>query len=157
MITEQQVDIEKLSALYDRIYDIADRLIKKHNPCNICIKNNKILCTYYTIDKHDEFYLPQNKLCCLYCSKGYWSKEGCTVKALGCKLFLCQVVKNKVLKKRFQKLREYGRKHLNFDYWDENWKQSYNYSIVDKYYISKKDWLKQLEKSYGKQSIYCLV
>ena len=31
-------DIEKLSALYDRIYDIADRLIKKHNPCNIHTK-----------------------------------------------------------------------------------------------------------------------
>ncbi len=136
----------ELSALYDRIYDIADRLIKKYNPCNICIKNNKTLCTYYTIDKHDEFYLPQNKLCCLYCSKGYWSKRGCTVKSLGCKLFLCQAITNKILKRRFKKLREYSRKHLNFTYNNSSWgNQIFTYSVVDKYYTPKEDWLKLMK------------
>ena len=141
--TERHID--ELSKLYDRIYNIADRLIKKHNPCKIRIKNNKILCAYYTTDKNNEFYLPQNKLCCLYCNKGYWSKEGCTVKALGCKLFLCQAVKNKILKKRFEKLRDYCSKYLSFNYRHIDGLLE-RYSIVRKYHLSKEDWLKQYKK-----------
>ena len=30
---------KELSVLYDRLYDIADKQIKRHNPCNIHTKN----------------------------------------------------------------------------------------------------------------------
>ena len=76
------VDVEQLSALYDRIYDIADRLFKKYNPCNIQVKDNKTKC----ISRRYKC----NYLCCTYydgqCE--HW-ENGCTVKCLACKLFVC--------------------------------------------------------------------
>jgi len=151
MITAEldtKLSVKELSALYDRIYDIADRLIKKHNPCNIHTEiqphhlyptklEKETVCMSYSI----------NSLCCSGCK--YWDK-GCTVKSLGCKLFLCQCVTNKILQERFRKLREYGRKHLNFTYCDVNWgNQTFTYSVVDKYFVSKENWLKWLEKRNG--------
>ena len=144
----EKLNVEKLSALYDRIYDIADRLLKKHNPCNIRIEtrphhlfptklNEETVCMSWCT----------HSLCCNSCN--HWDK-GCTVKCLSCKLFLCQSIKNKVLQKRFQKLRNYGRKHLSFDYWNRYWEEKGTYSTVDRYYVSKEDWLKQLEKTNGK-------
>ena len=135
-----KLSVAELSALYDRIYDIADRLLKKHNPCNIRTEGTKVSCTYR---------LCETRLCCGGCDK-YWDK-GCTVKALGCKLFLCGAVRNKILQKRFRKLREYGRTHLNFTYNDSNWgNQTFTYSAVDKYYTPKENWLKWLEKRNGR-------
>ena len=130
--TTTQPNIAELSALYDRIYDIADRLLKKHNPCNIHKDGKRFSCTYR---------LCGTRLCCGKCHK-YWDK-GCTVKALGCKLFLCGAIRHKVLQRRFRKLREYGRIHLSFILYFSQVKC--NYSIVDRYYISKEDWLKQIE------------
>jgi len=34
-LSTKELTIEEMSALYERIYDISDRLLKKHNPCNI--------------------------------------------------------------------------------------------------------------------------
>lgn len=141
--TAKSLSIAELSAIYDRIYDIADRLIKKHNPCNIhkeitphhlfpTKSKEETVCMSYCI----------GSLCCVGCGK--WAK-GCTVKALGCKLFLCTAVKNKILKNRFRILREIGRKHLSFTYQDSWGKQ--NYSVVDKYYVSKEDWLNFMENN----------
>ena len=140
--TKEKTTIE-LSAIYDRIYDIADRLIKKHNPCNIHIEtiphhlyptklNEETVCMSYSI----------NSLCCGECK--YWDK-GCTVKSLGCKLFLCQYIKNKTLQKRFRRLRDYSIKHLSFTYYDTNWKQKRTYLIASRYYAPKEDWLKEME------------
>ena len=92
--------ITELSAIYDRIYDIADRLIKKHNPCNIYTKIvpakklffNPIFPEQLIENTYCNSNGTVNALCCEGCK--YWDK-GCTVKALGCKLFLCQCVKNK--------------------------------------------------------------
>lgn len=115
---KEQLSIEELSALYDRIYDIADRLIKKYNPCNIHTKNGKTICNY----KHNV----TPKLCCSGCT--VWN-NGCTIKSLGCKLFLCQAITNKTLKKRFSKLRNYSRK----------------YGLRTVCYLSKERWLKQIK------------
>lgn len=129
------LNIVELSVIYDRIYDIADRLIKKHNPCNIHADGTKVSCTYR---------LCETRLCCGGCGGRYWD-SGCTVKCLACKLFLCGAIKHKVLQKRFQKLREYGRKHLSFTY--KNSLGELYYSIADRYFTSKKDWLKFMENN----------
>ena len=79
-----KLSVVELSALYDRIYDIADRLLKKHNPCKIYTEDKYIFCKYH------ETGIPLRNKCYLCCSScEYCSKEGCTVKCLGCKLFLC--------------------------------------------------------------------
>ena len=147
---KEQLSTAELSALYDRIYDIADRLIKKHNPCNIRIETRPHHLFPTKLEEETvcmSYYV--NSLCCAGCS--HHSKNGCTVKSLGCKLFLCSAITNKILQRRFRKLREYGRTHLDFTYNDSNWgNQTFTYSAVDKYYTPKENWLKWLEKRNGK-------
>ncbi len=133
-----KLSIAELSALYDRVYDIADRLLKKHNPCNIHKgrgKNKNLLFCKSHKNKYGGF----KQLCCSGCDnspeigKSHWSKSGCTVKALACKLYLCPDIRNRKLQKRFVTLREYS------------------YSIVDKYYVSKEDCFTLMEKVNGKK------
>lgn len=123
--------LDDLSAIYDRIYNIADRLFKKYNPCNIYIKEDKVTC----IGKTD----PCKALCCYKCSPfcglsghHYWD-NGCTVKCLGCKLFLCWPAKKKfpALSKKLYKLCSIADK----------------YELPsDRYYFPKEKWLKQISK-----------
>ena len=131
------VDVEQLSALYDRIYDIADRLFKKHNPCNIHTKNNKVFCSYH----NERVYNGKGKklLCCSGCIANYgidnrgnhWSKNGCTTKCLPCKLYLCSYAEeqNRRLSNQLYKLKQFARKH--------------GLPTESFYYMSKEDWLKQ--------------
>ena len=140
------VDIEKLSALYDRIYDIANRLIKKYSPCNIRTKIPSAKDLRITICNCK--FCGDDSLCCYGCK--YWN-NGCTVKALGCKLFLCRAVsravKNRVLQKRFKKLRSYGEKHLNFDHCiNGSLGPKWHHITVSEYYQSKEDWLNLLKQ-----------
>lgn len=66
------------SKLYDLIYDKADKLFKKYNPCNIHKENGITVCNRYK---------NKNELCCVGCEHlGFW---GCTVRSLGCKLGQC--------------------------------------------------------------------
>lgn len=78
--TAKSLSIAESSAIYDRIYDIADRLFKRYNPCSIHIIDGGIGCTSR---KTSIAY----GLCCSSCK--YISKIGCTVKCLPCKLFVC--------------------------------------------------------------------
>jgi hypothetical protein len=80
-----------LSDLHDKVYDIADKLIKEHNPCNIHkLDNGKIGCTNHPDGDYN------NMLCCSDCrtttEEGYWD-NGCTVECLGCKLYLCSAAR----------------------------------------------------------------
>ena len=79
----QQLSIIELSALYDRVYDIADRLFKKYNPCNIHTIKGGICCT--SRKTNNAF-----GLCCGGCK--HISKTGCTVRCLPCKLFICDTL-----------------------------------------------------------------
>jgi len=153
----KELSVEQMSALYDRIYNIADRLIKKHNPCGIQIKDNKVVCRFTTHKKDTEFfkygYYGTEKLCCVHCnagSKGHWGKNGCTTKCLACKLFWCPAVTNKVIKKRLQLLHNYASIHLAFYTYSEGYK--HRYSIVCEYYVSKEDWLKLLKESRSEKT-----
>ena len=62
--------------LYDRLYDIGNFLLNKHNPCSI--KKGTCNGPYTT------------SFCCDDCK--YLTAKGCTVKALRCKLWLCHTV-----------------------------------------------------------------
>ena len=114
MITAE-LDVEQLSALYDRIYDIADRLFKKYNPCNIHIIEGGIRCTSRSTNI-------AYGLCCSGCK--HISKTGCTIKCLPCKLFVCDTlmcaynkgkwIRNKKYKhfvNKFERLRVIAAKH----------------------------------------------
>lgn len=136
------LSIEELSALYDRIYDIADKLFKKYNPCNIHTKNGKLYCI-----RHNEHWNATLYLCCGGCvgnyyggKRNHWSKNGCTTECLPCKLYLCDdgKRKNKRLCNQLFRLKQFAYKHgLPHD---------------KSYYMSKEEWLKQISKegNYGR-------
>lgn len=64
------MNIKQKIELHDRLYRHADKLIKKHNPCEV--KNGK--CIY-------------GEFCCNDCE--HLTKNGCSVNCLMCKLHLC--------------------------------------------------------------------
>ena len=70
--------------LYDRLYEIADFLLKKHNPC----KHSNGKCGGM------ETYMYSGG-CCGGCK--HLREDGCSVKALYCKLWVCGVVNNETL------------------------------------------------------------
>lgn len=123
-----KLSIAELSALYDRIYNIADRLIKKYNPCNIHTKNKRLCCT-----SHPEGHITRLKrLCCNNCwwaEVDHYSLFGCATKCLLCKLYLCEEAgeENKLLSYRLHKLKSFALKHLYLHYFQ-----------------SKEQWLKQM-------------
>lgn len=65
------------SQMYDVLYEVAGKIFKKLNPCDLvndtCFESRR-----------DN----QRCRCCEGC-KHFRDKEGCVVKALGCKLWLC--------------------------------------------------------------------
>ena len=122
----QQLSIRELSALYDRIYDIADRLIKKHNPCKIHTKNKKLYCICFPTGR--------KRLCCYGCWNmeiDHYSLFGCTTKCLLCKTYLCKAAnrENILLAHRLTKLKKFMHKYIPALYC----------------YTSKEQWLKQIE------------
>ena len=120
----KELSVEQMSALYDRIYNIADRLIKKHNPCGIQKgKNGFVRCLYSSCEV----------LCCGGCI--HWN-HGCTVKALACKLYLCNSV-NKLVKNRLTKLQ-----HIAF----------VKYGLCINLCRSKEDWLTKLKESRSEKT-----
>lgn len=75
------MNIRQKIKLHDRLYRHADKLIKKHNPCEI--KNGK--CIY-------------GEPCCTDCE--HLTKNGCSVNCLRCKLYLCRFARNNLLLSR---------------------------------------------------------
>lgn len=141
MITAtKSLSIQELSTLYDRIYDIADRLFKKYNPCNIYTKDGKLYCINHNDNRNATLYL-----CCGGCigdwdgKRNYWSENGCTTKCLPCKLYLCGYAKgkNRRLCDQLFRLKQFAYKH--------------GLPHETSYFTSKEDWLKQKGVlSYGR-------
>jgi len=108
--TTKSLSTTQLSALYDRIYDIADKLIKKHNPCKIHTKDKKLCCICYSTGS------PYGRLCCGGCWEkitDHYSLFGCITKCLACKLYLCPTAKGKHrrLSNQLYRLKQFARKH----------------------------------------------
>lgn len=100
---------KELGCLYDGLYLAGQRLLDKYKPCNIrpsgkLDKGGSALmfCTGY----NSPWYC-----CCGGCK--YIGKNGCTVKALSCKLWLCIEVKraNPELAKKMQSLLRIASEH----------------------------------------------
>jgi hypothetical protein len=81
------MNVKQKVQLYDRLYNHADKLIKKHNPCKM--KNGKCL---------------RGKPCCDNCP--HLTENGCAIDCLMCKLFLCWRVteRNESLTKIFDRI-----------------------------------------------------
>jgi hypothetical protein len=77
----------ELPIIYDDLYQRASAVIARINPCEIVIVNGKATC----VDSRTTGYRNNGELCCGGCR--HLSKQGCTVKALACKLWLCITVK----------------------------------------------------------------
>ena len=73
--------------VYDFLYTIGDRIIKKYNPCNIQVSRSGLVTCEY-----------DPGICCGGCR--YISIHGCTVTCLGCKLGLCGEANNHILGKQ---------------------------------------------------------
>ncbi len=131
-ITTKQLNKAELSAIYDRIYNIADRLFKKYNPCNIHTECGKTHCLDYRGNRSYD----TSRLCCSGCgefpetNKGHWSKTGCTTKCLACKLYLCAAAQRQERKLTHQlyRLRKFATK--------------YGLPASTHYFVSKEKWLK---------------
>lgn len=64
-----------------RLYKLASRVLERSNPCGGCpVKKAK--CSTLSRERHYS-----KEWCCSGCK--YSSENGCTVEALGCKLYLC--------------------------------------------------------------------
>ena len=75
------------SKLYDLIYDKADKLFKRYNPCNIRFEKPNLFGDKIIQCKLFEYKNCRTGLCCQGCD--YLGELGCTVKSVGCKTGLC--------------------------------------------------------------------
>lgn len=71
----------ELDKLYDRIYYMADKAIKKHNPCQIEIVGKKIKCRNVTE--------PEKSVCCGGCPYMRHGTGCMADKPIFCKLYFC--------------------------------------------------------------------
>jgi hypothetical protein len=73
---KKEMLIDQKIKLHDRLYDYANKIIKKYDPCKIengaCVREN---------------------ICCNGCK--YLTKDGCSIKCLWCKLWLCDYLLKK--------------------------------------------------------------
>lgn len=91
---KKELTVKQQKEAYDALYYLADLMLKKHRPCQIeqvepkdskaPTPHNNILCL-----AGKEIHMSRGTCCCP-CE--YLSVNGCTTKALGCKLFLCDYI-----------------------------------------------------------------
>lgn len=78
--------IDRMSKLYDKLFNRAQTLFKEYNPCDIqCDKDGYISCRGYTACK-------DNQLCCTSPTCKHWTPIGCSVQSLSCKLWICSII-----------------------------------------------------------------
>ena len=84
-----------LESEYDRIYDAANDALKRHNPCQIQRDEAGVVsCADTRRSAQNKYGTPVEKaqsLCCGGCQ--HLSPQGCTVKSLSCKLWLCTTIR----------------------------------------------------------------
>lgn len=92
---KQRMTRKFLSDKYDLLYDLAKRIVKDHNPCNMIfteVKNQipAVGCRAWGVRAN-------NPLCCSGFNEGdtdyiciHWGTKGCRVKSLRCALWYCE-------------------------------------------------------------------
>jgi hypothetical protein len=99
----------ELDKLYDRIYYMADKAIKKHNPCQIEIVGEKIKCRGVTE--------PEKSVCCGGCPYMRHGTGCMADKPIFCKLYFCGRPLDRGMPKMLLKLSLYIDKYLYPDYY----------------------------------------
>jgi hypothetical protein len=93
MATEMVTTEEFLSAKYDELYEKASQILKKYNPCQVenwvCERGRQ----------------GGENFCCRCCE--HLSKKGCTVKALYCRVWLCNYALQNL--RRQNKIEDFGK------------------------------------------------
>ena len=79
--------METPSEIYDKIYQEAQGILVKYNPCQIKVKDGFVSCAVKRRGIWGFYYNDNNQLCCVGCK--YHGSEGCTVECLRCALYLC--------------------------------------------------------------------
>ena len=117
--------------LYDLVYAKTDKLFKKYNPCKIKCVGGNLTCFNPIYSKKCWW-----KLCCEGCK--YWSKKGCTIKCLRCKLYVCGSIryKNREFYQKLCKLERIARRYM----------------LAPDYYITKRQSLAKTNKSFNKSN-----
>lgn len=141
IIATKSLSTQELSALYDRIYDIADRLFKKYNPCNIHTKNNKTRCM-------NKLYKHNYLCCCMWSNECKHSKNGCTIKCLACKLFMCSRIFYVYDKNGIQKINKKYKHFVNKITRLKRIVNRHGLSNMD-YFLTKKTVLKRTMRQRG--------
>lgn len=97
------------STLYDRLYALADSVIKKHNPCVVQAETPTIITCIGSRHGTDPGTINR---CCSGCN--HHSSTGCTVQALYCKVWLCPAARymnNSLAITQLARLENIARKH----------------------------------------------
>lgn len=82
----QELTLKQMKETYDALYYLADLMLKKHKPCRIKQTkepNGYKRTKFSVVCKNDQ------STCCDSCK--YRGIDGCLVRCLGCKLFLCNM------------------------------------------------------------------
>ena len=124
------------SKLYNLIYKKADKIFKQHNPCNIKHTDGNTTCSNIMYNP-----IRYNTLCCGYCDSKYWD-NGCTIKCLKCKLYLCSTLKRKYRKtdwyKQLRKLELIAKRYM----------------LIPDYFLTKKSSLARTNRYYRQYKKY---
>lgn len=89
--TRIMANINKLSALYDALYDKGVAALKEYNPCNIRMLEGVVICNGGYSRKDGKINWTMLRSCCAGCK--HLGTEGCATKSLSCKVWLCSAVK----------------------------------------------------------------
>lgn len=90
--------LKKLSAKYDELYEKADKILKKYNPCKV---EGKGACATCLSGRHPDG--TGISFCCGGCQ--HLGKNGCTVKALSCKLWICNIAITEEVQREMNRIR----------------------------------------------------
>ena len=111
-----KVSRKSLEEVYDDLYDRAQAVLDKYNPCDI--KEDETGHITCVCTRSDSNYLgrtkeEQSQLCCYGCR--FLTKNGCRVRCLMCKLHLCHAIPEKhPARKEMEKLHNEAWKHPGF-------------------------------------------
>lgn len=105
-----------------RLYRKADEVLKSLDPCMIVpLPDGRISCAEGCANTAMSTHLGHG--CCQGCP--HLGPKGCTVKALGCKVWLCSAVETtpagKVANKQLQSIRDEMREKLGGDSYSYRW------------------------------------
>jgi hypothetical protein len=89
-LKKKELTVKQQKKVYDALYYLADLMLKKHRPCQIEQVENVSPTPYNIVSCLQRRELNLGEGTC--CSCNYLGMKGCTVKALGCKLFLCDYI-----------------------------------------------------------------